>query len=1263
MDRTRKTSSSRKAPESSKSRKPSTTSKADSPRKVSTTNEADSPRKASTSNADPTRKLSTTKADSQRKLSTTSKTDSPRKISTTSKADSPRKASTTSKTDSPRKISTTSKADSPRKASMTSKEDSPRKLSTTSKAPTRKPSRKESAYHEEDVEEEAGWTESYLRSRMKDTDSSKELDLSNKRLEEIPPDVFSIKEVEILDVSDNPLESIPVNIASLSNLKEMRAAGCDLKEVSGNISRCTYLRKIDFSRNPHIATLPATMKQLGYLKYLALSGCELKSLPKNLTLLATIETLDASKNVLTTLPSEVSGLKRMKVLILNDNAFESIPKYIKSLGRLDSLEMKRNKLNNHQGDLVLNVPSKLKILDLEDNCSLSLVPEGLQNLEVIEGLNFSYCGIETLPDSIGQIPTLKEIHLAGNKLRTLPDSFGRLLNLETLDLEGNRRLSSLPLTLHHLRKLKDKETGTNTGLVLDNVPTMDIPEPKIVKEGVVSVLGELLTEDGLNSVTVNIAAEIVDDTIIDNMSDDIVTIVEGGLSDDLMLNMTDVAIGEEQCVEDIFPGIFEDVIQALTNEVSKETVEEEEDMMLVVDEILEEMSELMTKEEATGAIIDAAARVVMENLLLEITKATAKSVALEVDEEWRLGQTVPEEYDKPFSYDISAVSATVQSLDLPAGCNLSIPPRATAENTSVISAVLNPHGYEGTLNLEDHELLVSDIIEMRPAGMTFSRPVKLKIPHSLPKFDKEREYVVMTSEDEGMTWETLRTLSHQEKGQTYVTVEVTHFSSFAVVARPYEHCHRVRKGEASELKSSKQTEIKVLLPRDSVPTEEEISFKVIPVDKEALTCAGMEDSDRMSHIVKFFKGSNLLLNSPATIVLPLSPGEEDSHVRVLSCNENGDWEDVTDKVDDVVLKESKVAFKTDRLSSGFTVLRCDKIVDPDKIVALVAKNTRARRVRTVIFKKWKEPREAGVMTARMECVLEESVEDRICRMVTKEGYERQEGTPTPTMSMMEDETFCAIFQGSIRPDVEQINTYYGVNFKFYCNRARIREFNVTLVDKGKAATSTVKFYPGRREMYHPCAPGEEGATPLATAEITAPTGTICDYWLACQRFKKTLGLEDTYFSPDHDKCFCETCHRDRGAPDSKMWGNPATLYAVPVGWSRFGLNVNPAFKDKKLNVFNHWHRAYHGTRPSAVKKILQTSSQLLMPGDVTFGGEKLGKGKGRGFDSVQVFLSPSIKYSGLNIYTGEENTGETSKVSTIKMPYIQRDITSNLRNE
>ncbi|CAH1274667.1 NEURL4 [Branchiostoma lanceolatum] len=659
------------------------------------------------------------------------------------------------------------------------------------------------------------------------------------------------------------------------------------------------------------------------------------------------------------------------------------------------------------------------------------------------------------------------------------------------------------------------------------------------------------------------------------------------------------------------------------------------------------------------------------------------------------------------SHNILAATDDMQYVDLPAGGRLSVPPGATDEDISVITAVLNPHEYDQTLRLQEHELLVSDIIEMRPAGMEFSKPVKLKIPHSLPKFYCEKEFIVKTTENLGRSWTTLDTVSQQEQGQWFVTVEVNHFSEFVVVARPREHCQRVERGKPSTIKSSKQTDVEMSFPRGCVPYDRDVSFQVLPVNADTLTCAAMgEDEvsgiDSISHIVQFCGGSNQLLANPVTIVLPLSPGDRDSRVRVLSRDWRGHWEDVTSSVDDIVLQGSKVAFKTDQLKAGFTVLRCDNLEDPTRMVNMVMKNIRAREVRILIFKKWREPRENGVMSARIECVLSQRVEDRIVYAEQVEGFERQVGTPTPPIVMMEGEEICVIFEGSILP----VWNNCGVNYTFYCERPRVLKFDAKLVNKGKGATSRVELYPGLLENLYPSArrrkvrgptiqkkpttpppkkqtpppppklekpklpppqkvqppppppqkfeppppppqkvqppppppqkfeppPPPPRPKPLMTAEITPPTAIICDYWLACQRFKNTFEIGDHYLSPTRDKCFCPTCHGGRGDQGSCSRGNPQKTYARPVGWSRFGLSVNPAFTDEQLRVFTDWHRAYHGTSPSAVKQILQSSSQLLMPGDVTLGGHKLGPGKGKGFDSVQVFVSPSIKYSGQNLY-------------------------------
>ncbi|CAH1250763.1 NEURL4 [Branchiostoma lanceolatum] len=176
-------------------------------------------------------------------------------------------------------------------------------------------------------------------------------------------------------------------------------------------------------------------------------------------------------------------------------------------------------------------------------------------------------------------------------------------------------------------------------------------------------------------------------------------------------------------------------------------------------------------------------------------------------------------------------------------------------------------------------------------------------------------------------------------------------------------------------------------------------------------------------------------------------------------------------------------------------------------------------------------------------------------------------------------------------------------------------------------------------------------TSAARTSVTAK-GPVCDYQLACLRFKKSLGIPESYFSHEQDKCFCETCHKARGDDDYYTRGEPEKKYAVPVGWTRFGLSLNPSFKDSELNVFDNWHRAYHGTDPDVVKKILQNSSQLLMAGDVALGGRKLGerdghfnpKRKPEGFDTAQLFVTPSIVYAGDDAYASPKKFEDDGKV-------------------
>ncbi|XP_019616648.1 PREDICTED: uncharacterized protein LOC109464151 [Branchiostoma belcheri] len=151
------------------------------------------------------------------------------------------------------------------------------------------------------------------------------------------------------------------------------------------------------------------------------------------------------------------------------------------------------------------------------------------------------------------------------------------------------------------------------------------------------------------------------------------------------------------------------------------------------------------------------------------------------------------------------------------------------------------------------------------------------------------------------------------------------------------------------------------------------------------------------------------------------------------------------------------------------------------------------------------------------------------------------------------------------------------------------------------------------------------------------TAGDCPYMQKCITFKTSLKLKDEFFENRFNMCYCRNCHMSRGDQDYYKRGVPQKDYGLPVGWCRFSLKVPP--RATALDVFNKWHVAFHGTTVGALESILNTGD-LIKPGDKTMEGRTLSEGEGHfkdtckpdGFNTKQVFVSPSINYAGLPVY-------------------------------
>ncbi|XP_077976977.1 neuralized-like protein 4 [Glandiceps talaboti] len=149
----------------------------------------------------------------------------------------------------------------------------------------------------------------------------------------------------------------------------------------------------------------------------------------------------------------------------------------------------------------------------------------------------------------------------------------------------------------------------------------------------------------------------------------------------------------------------------------------------------------------------------------------------------------------------------------------------------------------------------------------------------------------------------------------------------------------------------------------------------------------------------------------------------------------------------------------------------------------------------------------------------------------------------------------------------------------------------------------------------------------------------CGYYKLCQKFVLSLGLQDSIFSQEikKDQCFCYHCHSDR--KDHVAYKRAGSVYALPIGWVRFGLKIIP-----DRNKAYKWHVGYHGTKVSCVDAITRTMV-FLKPGSADPEGGSVRPRIGHfnakygpsDFNWQQIFASPTIKYSGNDAYATPES--------------------------
>ena len=96
--------------------------------------------------------------------------------------------------------------------------------------------------------------------------------------------------------------------------------------------------------------------------------------------------------------------------------------------------------------------------------------------------------------------------------------------------------------------------------------------------------------------------------------------------------------------------------------------------------------------------------------------------------------------------------------------------------------------------------------------------------------------------------------------------------------------------------------------------------------------------------------------------------------------------------------------------------------------------------------------------------------------------------------------------------------------------------------------------------------------------------TQCDYQESCVRFLNHLNLQTSQFDVEGiNPCYCENCCHEVDTPLCKS-GDPAQIYSLPLGWSRFRLVTT---EDRQTDdVINKWNVAFLSTQPEEINFVL-----------------------------------------------------------------------------
>uniref|UniRef100_A0A8C0HFA3 P53-induced death domain protein 1 n=1 Tax=Chelonoidis abingdonii TaxID=106734 RepID=A0A8C0HFA3_CHEAB len=392
---------------------------------------------------------------------------------------------------------------------------------------------------------------------------------------------------------------------------------------------------------------------------------------------------------------------------------------------------------------------------------------------------------------------------------------------------------------------------------------------------------------------------------------------------------------------------------------------------------------------------------------------------------------------------------------LACGIKFYFPPGAATSSLTIHFQMLSPDPQ--WVKLRHHDILLSEVLELRPHGIVFQQEVQIWMPYASPQTLHEREVVVRTFN--GQSWSDLQTkVEWRGKPKKHMACcSIPHFSWFLVVSRLVENKCSVP-SEGTLLFSTVDPSIKVTFPPGVTEETRSVTLQVcVHVKTKTQALITDDPESRAGPLLCLSQNSTVDFLRPVKIQLPLPPGVtgltlDRSRLHLLHGNLQAQtWDDITSQV---VLEFTHLYARFEVTHFSWYWLWYTTKTYIGGIARKVYERLRLYQVNFIALQRKKDPEQV-----LLQCVPKNKVDPVLGKL-----HDRYQGPePSDVVELFEGEQFFAAFERGINIDADRPDCVDGrISFIFYSHLKNMKEIYVTAeVDrKGQAVRGQVSFYRG-----------------------------------------------------------------------------------------------------------------------------------------------------------------------------------------------------------